>query len=440
MKEFVIHHSIRRGGFRLHRGSVYMIVLAASMMVTVIGLASLFAVRVQRRSVLITKDCAEARLCAQSAIELGLLTVQDPNWRDNKSNGIWLSNQPLGDGHLTLEGIDPDDGVLNDSDTDPLVLTGTGEKGFARQRIQVKLTADTTSLNCLEVALHGNGSLNFNRPTELNCNQTISANNSVNESKSTINTDVEAVNAINGIGYTGTITTGIAPRAMPDAVTVFDHYTGQATAINILSLPASMDETIRYLQDVVLSPTNNPYGATDPEGIYKIDCLGVSLNISDCRIVGTLVLVNPGSATGIYKPVNWEPAIDNYPSLLVNGAFYFKIFTGQLDEVSRGVNFNPAGTPYQGDEDSVLDDVYPSEINGLVYIAGDAECNSSFTTTTINGVLVVGGSLTITPSSNKDPAYLNLTYDPKYCNNPPLGFEAPVQMKISSGSYKQVVD
>jgi len=112
------------------------------MMVTVIGLASLFAVRVQRRSAIVTKDCAEARLCAQSAVELGLYYVSsDSNWRTTWPNGTWVADQPLGNGSFTLEGIDPDDGVLNDSDTDPLVLTGTGQKGLARQKMQVRLVA-----------------------------------------------------------------------------------------------------------------------------------------------------------------------------------------------------------------------------------------------------------------------------------------------------------
>jgi Tfp pilus assembly protein PilX len=92
MTEFVIHHLIRRGGAQLRRGSVYLIVLATSMMVTVIGLSALFAVRVQRRNAEITQDRAEALLCAQSAVELGLLKIQNPNWRDSEPNGIWLSN------------------------------------------------------------------------------------------------------------------------------------------------------------------------------------------------------------------------------------------------------------------------------------------------------------------------------------------------------------
>ena len=209
MAKIVIRNSIRRG-------SVYLIVLATSMMVTVIGLASLFAVRVQRRSVEIANDCSEALLCAQSAVELGLLSVQDPNWRYNQSNGIWLSSQPLGSGLLTLEGIDPYDSVLNDSNMDPLVLIGTGEKGFARQKMQVSLVAEVSGLSCLEVALHAQNDVSFNSAT-VNCDQTISANNSISAISSTINSDTEAPNTINGGTYNGTTMFPVPAKEMPDS-------------------------------------------------------------------------------------------------------------------------------------------------------------------------------------------------------------------------------
>ena len=44
---------------------------------------------------------------------------------------------------------------------------------------------------------------------------------------------------------------------------------------------------------------------------------------------------------------------------------------------------------------------------------------------------VVGNTLTTAPSSNKDPIYLDLTYDQKYHDNPPPGFTEPAQMVIS---------
>lgn len=123
------------------RGSVYLIVLSVSVLVTVIGIASLFAVRVQRRSAEIARDCGEARLYAQSAVELGLLYVQDPNWRNTYLDGTW-HDMPIGAGHCFIVGTDPNDGILNNGDNDPLVLAGLGIAGLASQRMQVRLEAE----------------------------------------------------------------------------------------------------------------------------------------------------------------------------------------------------------------------------------------------------------------------------------------------------------
>jgi hypothetical protein len=420
---------------------MYVAVLSAALIVSVIGLSALAVVRVQRLGAEGTNDLAAARFYARSAIEMGLHWIDsDANWRTNRPNGVWAADVPTGDGTFTLEGTDPDALALDNDPADPLVLTGIGVKGKARYKLQVTLASESQGLTCLEVSLHAGNDMIFDRPTTILGAQIISANNSVTATFSTINPDVEAVNSINGGSYTGATTTGITPREMPDPATAFDSYVTNGTAIDLLSLPASMDQTIRYLRRIVLSPNSNPHGPTNARGIYVIDCLGVSLIIEECRIVGTLVIRNGGGATGIFRPVNWNPAVANYPALMVEGNFLFKTLDAQLSEVSTGVNFNPVGTPYLGATDGVPDDVYPSIINGLVYVSGDASDNSSFTRTAVNGVLLIGNTLTLNPSSNNDPIYLDLTYDQKYYNNPPPGFGLPPTIVVSPGSWQQVVD
>ena len=103
-----------------NRGSIYLFVLASSLIITIIGMGSLFAVRVQSRSARTAEAATHVRLCAQSALELGLLMVtQDPNWRTTQANGHWLSGTSLGDATLSLEGIDPLDGDLTDNEYEP---------------------------------------------------------------------------------------------------------------------------------------------------------------------------------------------------------------------------------------------------------------------------------------------------------------------------------
>jgi hypothetical protein len=332
--------------------------------------------------------------------------------------------------------VDEADGDLANNTADPIRLYGIGRMNQTTRVYSVLLSPGGGGLSCLEVALHAGGDLVFDNTT-LNCNQIISANQRVNAAGSSeINADVEAVDSIDGSGYTGRTTTGITPREMPDPATVFDSYIANGTAIDLLSLPASMDKTVRYLKRLVLSPASNPYGPTNSKGIYVIDCQGISVIIEECRIVGTLVLTNPGGATGIFRPVNWEPAVANYPALMVQGSFLFKTLDAQLDEASAGVNFNPPGTPYGGATDDLQDDTYPNVINGLVYVSSDASDNSAFTRTAVNGVLIVGNMLTMQSSSSKDPAYLDLTYNEKYYDNPPPGFAGGGDVAFTAGTWQ----
>jgi hypothetical protein len=241
---------------------------------------------------------------------------------------------------------------------------------------------------------------------------------------------VEAVGTINGLGYQSSITPGITPRTMPDA-TVFDYYIANGTSITYASIPKSQGKTT--LEKVVLSPAVNPYGlgVTNPEGIYVIDCLLGNLIIQSVRIVGTLVILDPGVVT-VTGCVNWEPAIANYPSLVVRGNVELAITNIALmeDPAVYNTNFNPPGTPYQGVSDGDKLDSYPSIIKGLVYASGNV---TTKTYVTIDGVLVIGGTLTATNN-------LSLTYRSTFYDNPPPGFGGAPEMVISPGTWKQLVD
>ena len=48
-------------------------------------------------------------------------------------------------------------------------------------------------------------------------------------------------------------------------------------------------DVLRTGCNAVLSPGNNPYGATDPAGIYVIDCAGATIRIRYSRINARIV-------------------------------------------------------------------------------------------------------------------------------------------------------
>ena len=427
---------MRRSTDHQRRGSIYMAVLSGAMIVTVIGLSAIAVVRVQRRTAEGVNDFSEARLYAQSAIEMGLLWIDsDPDWRNTYSNGVWASNAPLGAGMITLSGTDPADGDLADSDRDSMLLTGVGVKGEARYKLQVGLYAEVRGLSCLETSLHGDSYLEFDEAV-VNSDQLLSSNDYINESDSTINADVEAVNSVSGSSgnYTGSITQGVPARDMPDTATVFDHYKVHGTYIDPRDLP--LVSGFRVMTDVVLSPASNPYGAnvTNAEGIYVIDALNTyAIRFRNCRIVGTIVLLNASSVSRVSGGVNWAPALANYPALMVQGPLnLYHDGLLPLDEAARGVNFNPNHTPYQSTWDFDTLDTYPSVIKGLIYVTGNVRIRDD---PVVDGAIVAGS---LGPCCSG--VTLNLTYQPTYLDNPPPGFAAPARMVIAPGTWRQVVD
>ncbi len=404
------------------RGSMYVAVLGSAMAITVMGLSAIMLARVERSSVVGTADSAAARFYAQSAIELGQHDIrQDSNWRTTYPkypNDVWEADRAIGTGTYTLQGIDTVDANLSNSPTDPVVLRGTGFQGQSRYKLQVTMTAKSNALTCLQVAMHAGANLNFSSATVQSGQVTISANGSATAAgTSTIYPKVEAVGSITGLEYKSSQTPGITPRTMP-AATVFDYYIANGTTITYASILRSGGQVT--LEKDLLSPSRNPYGLSNAKGIYVIYCLGGDLRIRNFRIVGTLVILNPG-VFSVQQAVNWEPAIANYPSLLVLGNAELAFGNSALSESSFGVDFN---------QDSDKTDTYSSLIKGLIYASGNLTTKSSVT---IDGVLVIGGTLT---AQNN----LTLTYESTFLDNPPPGFGGAPQMVVSPGTWKQLVD
>lgn len=406
------------------RGSAYIAILGVSLMLSVVGLTALVSVRVDRRATQAGSDFTQARLLAQSAIEMGIRSIgKTQTWRSTYTNGAWESNRPLGVGRYTLEGVDPNDGVLANSNLDPLVLTGTGYAGVAAYKLSATLVAQEPPLGCLSVPIQSGNDITITNSTVIT-DQTISSNRTVAASGSTVDSEVEAVSTITGTTYTKTVSPGEGPKSMPTS-TVYDYYIANGTPIPYSAFTSGKITT------VLLSPVSNPYGGgTNPSGIYVVSCGNQDVIIEDARIQGTLVLLDTGAGSKVAKSVSWQPAVDNYPSLLVRGKFQFDLDSAALDESKIGINLNPSGAEFKGSANATKTDTYPSKIEGLCYVSSDVTVTKSLT---IKGVLVGGANMIFNAGGT-------WTYDGKFKSNPPPGFRDPPRMVLSPSSYRQVVN
>jgi len=421
-----ISRKMRMGPRPSRRGSVYVAVLGVAMILGIIGLASMQIARIELRAGVASDEMARAALTAQSAVEFALGRVEtDPNWRTTYTHGVeepansWISLDATGDFKFVF--LDSD-GDLADDPNDGVTVRGIGRAGGATSVATVQLEPAGSGLTSLKVALHAAGNVDFNGGT-FNNDQILSSNNNVHKYSGVVNSDVEAVNNITG-SINGFTTTGVAPRDMPDVSTVFDYYLANGTWIDLNDIPGAK------IEKDLLSAANNPYGpgTTNPQGIYVIDCLGNDITIVDARLEATLVLLNAGSGSKIDNDIHWEPAIANFPTLMVQGDLEMQWHgEHQLSESKAGVNFNPPGTPYQGVTDTDTSDNYQGVIKGLIYVTGNLTITHQCV---LEGTVVVGGMTDI----QKD---VSLTYRATFFNNPPPGFRAGSAMSLVPGTWKR---
>jgi hypothetical protein len=187
----------------------------------------------------------------------------------------------------------------------------------------------------------------------------------------------------------------------------------------------------------VLGPGVNPFGATNSQGIYWIDCAGNRLVIERSRIVGTLLVLNPGADSCVNNgPIRWSPAVAGYPALLVdadsgNADFSILATNRALSEKENGVNYNPAGA--SDDEfaaDGDTSDIYQSAIRGLVAVRRDLSYQNR---SLIRGQVIVGNN--IANSSGE----LEIDYLPDSLLNPPPGFWSYTYTRRTGSTQKAVL-
>jgi hypothetical protein len=415
---------------------VYVAVLGVALIVSMIGLATLHVERVRLRVTAGRDALAMAQMAANSGVELAFARLKaDANWRTT-----YVNNQDVPASGWTALGstaqfkyslVDPD-GSLSDNDNDSVKIRAVGVSGDATCVATVLAEPGRPGLTSLDVTLHAGGKVTIQNQSTFSCNQPVSSNDEIEINPgilglllaSRVDGDAWSTGPISG-GVTGTKYQNQSPaREMPDPSAAFDYYLSAGTWIDIASIPS------RIINRALISSKSNPYGPVNPQGIYIIDCKGLSLVIRDSRIHATIVLLNASATPQLDNTLHWEPAAANYPALMVQGHLQMRWDGGiQLSETVQTTNFNPAGTPYLNGTDNDVLDLYPGVIKGLVYVTGNLTIDD---TCVMEGAMVVGG--TVTSNAN-----VSFTYGPTARDYPPPGFGGGNQMRIVPSTWRRTV-
>lgn len=409
------------------RGGVYFAVLGASMLVALVGVGAVAEMRAQRQATIAAIDEIEARHLADSAVQAAIVELsKDPNWRTRPA-ASWSTPRALGRGAVSLRVTDPAGSAVGTNEYQPVLLTGVGTKGSARQMTQVRLNATGVALDSLSLAMHADGQIDILPGAWLTVTGAPIATHSTLKNDGTF-AGVARAKAKAGTGAvvgSVTITSQQLTVARPSTIAL---YAGMGTAI------APVNDRI---ENMVLSAGVNPLGGgISADGLYVVRT-NRDLTIRNCRINGTLVVVcSGGAAVHLADCVFMHPARADYPVLLVAGDLFVEIESAAttLQEASVGVNFNPAGAPYLGATDTDTTDSYPSEVRGLIHATGLVTLSN---TATVRGVVLSSrtGETAVSVDGN-----VQLIWDSTIASNPPMGYTEKVTLGVQQGTWARVVD
>ena len=141
--------------------------MGTSLIVVCLAVAGLQAVRVQRRMNDAQSEIANAKKIAQAGIEFAQLSISsDPLWRTKFTHGVPVTRTTTG-GSFSVTLTDPDDGVISNQTTDPIVITSTGRVGIANQKLSAYLEPQTKLYAASRSSLYATTEILFH-----NCNLT----------------------------------------------------------------------------------------------------------------------------------------------------------------------------------------------------------------------------------------------------------------------------
>lgn len=406
------------------RGTAYVIVLGTTMIVAALAATALTTTRIRHRYASESIDASIARQCAADGIEAARLWIRkDAAWRTTRTAGVWATNLPMGAGSVTIEVSDPVDGNLARGRHDAVIVKSTGKMGSARFIQQVTLQAQPIPLAALAYAAHTDGEFHVLAGKTLkSAGATISANVTLrNDGTITGAINVKKVDKLGTVLGSPNVTNADIKADPPDSV--IDNYVAMGTLIT----------TPPTIQNAVLAPGYNPFGPTNPDGIYVIRPPG-DLTIKTARLQGTIVIITTGKKkVTIDDRILIHPYRIDMPTLIIDGDAEFVYYSDNtsLSEASAGISFNPRGAPYDGQTNGNKNETYPSEIQGLVHITGKLSMKQ---TARIRGAVIAQDNKADAIKIEDTP---ELIYTPSLFTNPPQWYTTEVRMPTLTGSWRQ---
>jgi type II secretory pathway component PulK len=124
---------------------VYLAVLGASMIITVLGVAGIFVVRLQAQTTTTANHAVRATAASASVIDLARLRLNtSATWRTDHTNNTWIADITFDGGRIAYKLVDEADGNLANDSTTPVRVYGRAVFGKALRMQSVLVNPDGT--------------------------------------------------------------------------------------------------------------------------------------------------------------------------------------------------------------------------------------------------------------------------------------------------------
>lgn len=312
----------RRAARRLRGMAVYLTVVSVSVMVAATGLTLIAVQRSDRR--LQENIILDNKLSwyARSGIEMGLMYMErNTSWRQQVQGTCTLDSETLTNclfEPITVSGwkvavqvFDELDGNIANSLADPVRMVATGRQSGVSYKLECRLTPRPHQ--ALTFAAFSGSSLGIQLKSTASVRGPIRAHGNITADSNVTRSDDASFETLSAY----TISTNLSPRkfvstTIPTPVVSVSAYQAMATAIQ--GGTGSTCELYGYN----LTPTSNPTGIVNPNGIYWLDAGGRDVRIENLRVQGTLIITNVYQRVRFEKACRIEPGSPGFPSLLID--------------------------------------------------------------------------------------------------------------------------
>lgn len=411
--------------------ALYLTALSVSVLVAGTGLTLVAVQRNERRLQDNIVRMNEVKWYARAGLKQAFLYMdQIADWRSRVTGGKLIDSLPVGDGTVTVEVFDDVDGNLANNNAQPVRVVSTGTRGGVSAKISAQLKPRPHP--SLRYVLFDASSDDMEFKATVQCRGPVRNHGKIKGAAGNTTADDAAFETMTGY----TIETPLTPAtyvttAIPLPPVDLGFYSTLAT--NIIGDYGGRCDLVGYN----LTPTSNPEGTPNPNGIYRLNAGGREVRVTNFHLRGTLIITNVGNHPVTFSGGCWiEPGPLGYPVLLIDApnqdvtlgpsATSMVEATTTLIYPWLGVNLSVLGVDFN--ENGSLLDTITTQVRGLIWSNG-----KSFTMNngSWNFIGTVIARKFIIDNGIKVDNDLSLLYDP------PPGF-VESGMRLVRGSYREV--